>query len=178
MYRYEDIGFRSIDEGDLEKLRIFHNEKETMLFLGRAELFSSLDQLQWWKMMSVSSTNRTYCIFKDSYEKIIGVLRINNVDHLNKNCEIGVDLFPEFRGKGDAYKSYKMVLEYLFCHSGMHTVYLRYIAFNDKAGKLYNKLGFLKTGLFSEYIFRHGKFWDYILMCMTVEQYMDLYKRS
>ncbi len=169
MYRYEDIGFRPIDEADLEKLRIFHNENETMLFLGRAEIFTSHDQLQWWKMMSGSPTNRTYC-------DIIGVLRTNNIDHVNKNCEIGIDLLPECRGKGDGYKSYGMALEYLFDHLGMHTVYLRYIAFNEKAGKLYEKLGFVRTGLFPGYIFRYRKFWDYILMCMTVEQYQELVK--
>ena len=176
MYRYEHIGFRAIDEADLEKLRIFHNESETVLFLGRAEIFTSLEQRQWWNMMSCSATNRTFCIIKDSYKDIIGVLRTNNIDHINKNCEIGIDLLPEFRAKGDGYKSYKMALEYLFDHFGMHTVYLRYIAFNEKAGKLYEKLGFLRTGLFPEYIFRYGKYWDYILMSMTVEQYKELYK--
>ena len=178
MYHYEDIGFRPIDESDLEKLRIFHNENETMLFLGRAELFSSLDQLQWWKMMSSSPTNRTYCIIKDSYKNVIGVLRNNNIDHINKNCEVGIDLLPEFRGKGHGYKSYKTALEYLFDHLGMHTVYLRYIAFNEKAGKLYEKLGFRRTGVFPEYLFRYGNFYDYILMCMTVAQYTELYKSN
>ena len=178
MYLYEDIGFRPVDESDLEKLRIFHNKNETTLFLGRAELFSSLDQLQWWKMMSVSQSNRTYCIIKDTYENIIGVLRTNNIDHINKNCEIGIDLFPEYRNKGYGYKSYQMILEYLFNHVGMHTAYLRYVAFNEKAGRLYDKLGFIKTGLFPEYIFRRGKFWDYILMCMTVERYRELYIRK
>ena len=178
MYRYEDIGFRAIDEVDLEKLRIFHNENETMLFLGRVEIFSSPDQLQWWKMMSCSPTNRTYCIIKESYKQVIGVFRNNNIDHINKNCEIGIDLLPEFRGKGDGYKSYKMALEYLFDHMGMHTVYLRYIAFNDKAGKLYEKLGFMEAGLYPEFIFRYGKFCDYILMCMTFEQYKELCKRK
>lgn len=178
MYSYKDIGFRPIDESDLEKLRVFHNHNETNLFLGRAELFSSLDQIQWWRMMSVSRTNRTYCIIKDTYDNIIGVLRTNNIDHINKNCEIGIDLIPECRNKGYGYKSYKMILEYLFNHCGMYMVYLRYIAFNEKAGRLYESLGFIKTGIFPEYIFRNGKYWDYILMCMTVQQYNEFHGRE
>jgi RimJ/RimL family protein N-acetyltransferase len=178
MYRYEDIGFRAIDEADLEKLRVFHNESETMLFLGRAEIFSSLEQLQWWKTMSCSTTNRTYCIVKNLHTHVIGALRTNNIDHINKNCEIGIDLLPEFRGKGEGHKSYRMGLEYLFDHLGMHMVYLRYIAFNERAGNLYEKLGFVRTGLFPEYIFRYGKFWDYILMSMTLERYKALYKHE
>jgi RimJ/RimL family protein N-acetyltransferase len=175
MYKYENIGFRPIDEKDLERLRCFHNSNDTTLFLGKAELFSSVEQLKWWESMSLSYHNRSYCIVKDTYENIIGMFRNNNIDHINKNCEIGIDLLPEFRSKGYGYLSYRMVLEYLFLHVGMNSIYLRFIAFNENAQALYEKLGFEKTGFFPEFIFRHGKYWDYVLMSMTAKKFKELY---
>ena len=175
MYRYDNIGFRPVDKTDLEKLRVFHNNADTNLYLGKVELFSQSEQIAWWESMSKSSTNRTYCIVSETYENIIGVMRTNSIDHVNKNVEIGVDIFPEYRDKGNAKKSYKMILEFLFNHSAMHTIYLRYISFNNAAEKLYESIGFKRTGLFPEYIFRKGKYYDYILMSMTVGDYRKIY---
>jgi RimJ/RimL family protein N-acetyltransferase len=60
----------------------------------------------------------------------------------------------------------------------MNTIYLRFIAFNENAKTLYEKLGFVKTGFFPEFIFRHGRYWDYILMSMTTKQFKELYTVS
>jgi len=78
---------------------------------------------------------------------------------------------PEYRGKGYGRKSYEMVLEYLFKHMNMHTVYLRVIDMNQRARSLYEKVGFELTGRFPEFIYRDGKYRDYLLMSMTRQMY-------
>ena len=97
---------------------------------------------------------------------------ILNIDNINSNCEIGVDILPEERNKGFATKAYKCVLEYLFKHKNMHTIYLKVADFNPKAELLYEKIGFVKTGYLSEYLFRNGKYWNYNIMCITFDEYI------
>jgi len=46
------------------------------------------------------------------------------------------------------------------------------------ARKLYAKLGFRETGRIVESMFRHGRYWDNLIMCMTVEQHRRLYGAS
>ena len=89
---------------------------------------------------------------------------------------IGLDIVPTLRRRGYGRASYRMLLEYLFLHFNMHMVYLRVGEFNGQAKALYERLGFVEGGAFKEYLYRHGRYWDYILMCMTKEQYLKAYE--
>lgn len=175
MYIYGDIGFRPIEAQDLETLRHLHNDMSTLLQLGNVEMASSEEQVQWWKALSGSKTTKRFSIVEVATNEVIGILRIQNIDSSNKNCEIGLDIIPSLRGKGYGQASYRMVLEYLFLHCNMHMVYLRVGAFNGRAKRLYERLKFVESGVFREYLYRHGKYWDYIVMCMTKDQYLEAY---
>lgn len=172
MYIYEDIGFRPIEFEDLEILRRLHNDMSTLLQLGSVEMFTAEEQENWWKSLSRNRRVQRHSIVKISENKVVGICKFQVIDHINRNCEIGVDIFPAFRGKGFGKKSYQMILEYLFMHFNMHMVYLRVGDFNLHAKKLYESIGFVETGRFKEYLYRDGRYWDYILMTLTMNGYM------
>ncbi|MCF6296421.1 MAG: GNAT family N-acetyltransferase [Flavobacteriaceae bacterium] len=46
----------------------------------------------------------------------------------------------------------------------MNMVYLKVASFNPNAKKLYLKIGFQETGRLPQFYYRHGKYWDYIIM--------------
>ena len=176
MYIYKDIAFRPIDYDDLETLRELYNDMTTFLQLGTPEMVTSEEQIEWWKSSSKNKTNRRFCIVGgEKHRVVIGILRIRNINHVNKNCEVGLDIVPQYRGRGYGEKSYEMVLEYLFNHMNMHTVYLRVIDINEMARSLYEKVGFQLTGKYPEFIYRDGKYRDYLLMCMTRQMYDTRY---
>lgn len=172
MYIYERIGFRPIEERDLEDLRALYNDMMTFLHLGRAEMVSAEEQVQWWKRVASRAGEKHYSIVDASTDRVIGKLRVQNIDQVNKHCEIGLDIVPSLRGQGLGHMAYKMILQYLFLHANMHMVYLRVGDFNDKAKKLYEKLGFAETGRYTEYLYRHGRYWDYLIMSIVIEEYM------
>ncbi|PYN77239.1 MAG: hypothetical protein DMD96_24275 [Candidatus Rokuibacteriota bacterium] len=176
MYIHGDLGFRPVEAGDLDALKELHNEMSTLLQLGNVEMFSSEEQAQWWKSLAGSRTTRRFAIVELRENTVIGVIRVQNIDALNRNCEVGLDIVPTLRRRGYGRASYRMLLEYLFLHFNMHMVYLRVGEFNGQAKALYERLGFVEGGAFKEYLYRHGRYWDYILMCMTKEQYLKAYE--
>lgn len=177
MYIYKDIAFRPIEYDDLEVLRKLHNDMTTLLNLGNPQMVTSEEQVEWWKSISLSKTIRRYCILGgERYERIIGMLRVQNIDHLNKNCEIGLDILAEHRKRGYGRKSYEMVLQYLFLHLNIHTIYLRVIDSNERARSLYEEIGFQLTGKYPEFIYRNGKYQDYLIMSMTRQMYDARYR--
>lgn len=173
MYTYKNLGFRPIEEGDLERLRQLRNDMSTLLQLGSVDMVSSEEQHEWWKGLAHRQPEKRYSILDLSKEEIVGVIRIQHIDPTNGHCEIGLDIIPARRGQGLGTTSYEMILEYLFLHYNMHMVYLRVGEFNEGALTLYRRLGFHETGRFKEYLYRHGRYWDYILMCMTKDQYLS-----
>ena len=64
-----------------------------------------------------------------------------------------------------------MLLDYLFNHYNMNMVYLKVADFNPNAKKLYEKVGFVNTGFFPKYFYRHGKYWNYIIMSLTKQEF-------
>jgi len=165
MYKYKDIEFRVIEKKDLEVLRKLHNDSSTFLNLLNINLADEEGQIEWWKNLYKNAGDKRYVIcFAENPEKIIGRLRIQNINEAHNNCEVGLDIIHEYRGQGFGVKSYEMVLEFLFQHFNMNMVYLKVADFNPKAKMLYEKVGFKETGRLPKFFYRHGKYWDYIIM--------------
>lgn len=167
MYQSGNIGFRPIEEADLEILRRLRNDMSTFLNLGTVDMASLQGQQTWWKRDLYSARDQRLTLVQIDTKEVIGVLRITGIDHENANCEVGLDLVLEKRGQGLGKASYGCVLEYLFNQKNMHMVYVRVAEFNTDASKLYETLGFERTGFYKDYLFRHGRYWDYHLMCLT-----------
>lgn len=174
MYIYHDIGFRPIEKADLEVLKELHNDQSTFLNLATIDLVNSNDQGVWWSSLGQNTKDQRFAIARSENPSIVlGRLRIQNIDFQNRNCEVGLDICKEYRGQGFGTKSYEMILEYLFMHYHMHMVYLRVADFNEKAKELYERIGFLQTGYLPEYLFRHGRYWNYLIMAITREKYLN-----
>ena len=174
MFVYKDIAFRVIEESDLEILRKLHNEQSTWENLLNIDFIDEKSQQTWWENLHKKANDKRYVIcFSDDPEKIIGRIRIQNINHQHNNCEVGLDILPEYRGKRFGYKSYMMLLEFLFKHYNMNMVYLKVADFNPKALNLYRKIGFVETGRLIDFFYRNGQYWDYIIMCITKNMYVE-----
>jgi len=171
MYIYKEIAFRVIEKYDLEILRKLHNDPSTWLNLYNIDFIDENDQIEWWKNLHNKKNDKRFVIcFAEKPEIVIGRLRLQNINWQHHNCEIGLDILAEYRGKGYGQKSYKMVLEFLFNHYNMHMVYVKVADFNPNAKKLYEKVGFKETGRLPQSYFRNGEYWDYIIMSIVKKQ--------
>jgi RimJ/RimL family protein N-acetyltransferase len=173
MITFQKIGFRPIEFGDLETLRLIRNDASTLLNLGTAELIDPQDQEKWWKSLANTQTAKRFSIVELENQHVIGMIRVQNIEMVNRNCEIGLDIAKGMRGKGYGRMTYHALLSYLFDHYNMNMVYLRYIPTNLTAANLYNSLGFNETGHFKEFIYRDGKYLDYKIMCLTKKEYQE-----
>jgi RimJ/RimL family protein N-acetyltransferase len=174
MYKYNNIAFRVIEENDLGILKDLHNSQSTWENLFNIDFVDDQSQLAWWRSLYKKQTDKRYVIIlADNPEVIIGRLRIQNINMQHNNCEIGIDIIEEYRGKGYGFQSYNMLLEYLFKHFNMNMVYLKVAEFNMNASKLYEKIGFIKTGYYPSFFFRNGKYWNYNIYCIESKDYLS-----
>ncbi|MCB0651099.1 MAG: GNAT family N-acetyltransferase [Saprospiraceae bacterium] len=172
MFKYKELAFRAIERKDLESLRLLHNDPDTFLNLASIDFIDEPGQEAWWQNLHHQKNDKRYVIVKaDDHSFILGRLRIQHLDFQNNNCEVGLDIMPGMRRMGYGQKAYEMLLYFLFNHYNMNLVYLRVADFNTGSYDLYRKLGFEETGRFPQYFFRHGKYWDYVLMSLTASAY-------
>lgn len=175
MFVYEDIAFRVIEEYDLEALRRLHNDPSTWINLYNIDFVDEQAQIEWWKNLHRRQNERRFAIcLAEKPREVIGRLRIQNINHQHRNCEVGLDILPEYRGKGYGKKSYRMLLDFLFNHYNMNMVYLKVAEFNRSARSLYEKVGFRETGRLPKAYYRDGEYWDYVIMSMTRDEYKQI----
>ena len=88
--------------------------------------------------------------------------------------EIGIDLAPEYQGKGYGTEAIQWALKWAFHTLGMHKVAITAFEYNERAVKLYERLGFKLEGRLREQFFFEGRFWDDMKFGMLISEWKEL----
>lgn len=163
-----ELTIRTIEWKDIEWARQLRNHPETNKWLASSSTITFWQQIRWfYNLKKDKSRTRLVLLYKDIR---IGLFRVDQIDRQNKNLCIGLDIEPDWRGKGLAQKAYKMLIKYYFS-KGMNRLWLLVGAYNNRAIYLYEKLGFLHEGTHRQALYKDGTFHDYFLMGILKEEY-------
>jgi RimJ/RimL family protein N-acetyltransferase len=121
-----------------------------------------------------SQSSKSYIIVEKESNKPIGITSLINIDYKNRNAECIIDIGDKTSwGKGYGTEALKLLLDYSFLEMNLHKVSLRVFSFNNRAIKLYEKIGFQHEGRSRESIFREGKWHDIIHMSILQKEYIE-----
>ena len=166
-----NLTYRPAEPRDAVKICTERNNGDRN-FLHRASLYSVTETENWLKNLSVASQR----IIIENDNKYVGIIRVDDIDRINSCCQIGLDIFDEYKGKGISYQAYQWLLQYLFEDLNFNSVYLEVIETNVRAKHVYIKLGFEVTGRFPQRVFREGKYISSIHMTMLRNEYIEYIK--
>jgi len=86
-----------------------------------------------------------------------GTVLLRNLDFKNRNAELAILIGePEKRGRGLGGEVLSALLGYAFGELGLHRVYLRVLAYNEPAIRLYQRRGFKEEGRLRAQVWREG----------------------
>ena len=160
------IAFRDLQSGDLPFLLGVRNECRTMLHDDRA---FTLAQAQAWFAVT---RPRFYLVTQDGSP--IGYFRTSHWDETNRHVHVGLDLHADHRGRGLAQQAYRAFLAFLFDECGMNKVSLEVLEHNERARRLYQRLGFVPEGVKRQEIRRDGRWLDSQLFSMLKSEFAPL----
>ena len=170
MFTFAGLRIRTVENGDLEKMRVLRNDSSTWTMLECIDFLDAEAQRQWFEKVRLAS-DRRYYILCDDQNDFIGIVRTDQIDRVNRSIRIGVDIVPELRGQGFGGKAFTLLKKFCFDYLNMHRVWLAVIETNEVAIKLYKKQGFKEEGCYRSAIFRDGKYRDYIIMSILEAEY-------
>ncbi|KAH9878198.1 hypothetical protein J1614_003415 [Plenodomus biglobosus] len=84
----------------------------------------------------------------------------------HRHTEIGLDILPEWQGRGYGTEALEWALEHAFLRLGFHRVGIKAFAWNGGALRLYERVGFKVEGREREAFWSEGRWWDGVLMGM------------
>jgi len=151
------LQLRPSEPTDAENISNLRNSGDWR-FLHDAKLYSITETRKWLENMGLTSRRFIIELTDGHVCDFIGVVRIDHIDHLNRNCYVGMDIHPKFRGNGYSQVAYKLLIDYLFRDLNYNVLYLEVLETNTRAIHVYEKLGFVKTGSFPFKVFRDGKY--------------------
>jgi RimJ/RimL family protein N-acetyltransferase len=91
------------------------------------------------------------------------------LDYTNHSCEVGFCLSPENQGKGYGEMLAKKIINHATKKFNMHRIYLEVFNDNERAIRLYKKVGFKVEGILRDKIFKHNKFHDVMIMSIITK---------
>lgn len=162
MYKKGILTIRPMDETDLEFIRSIRNDESTWMNLTNVEMISDAQQKKWFENLTNSATQKYFIAGKDDSD--IGMVRITNLDLINRNACVGCDVALEYRGRGLGTSLMSLVVSYCFEVLNLEMIWLMVLETNAPALRAYEKVGFKETGRLPHCLYRNGKYQDYILM--------------
>ncbi|USG64815.1 GNAT family N-acetyltransferase [Brevibacillus ruminantium] len=175
MFESARICFRKVTADDASIYHAWRNDpavmKTTSLSLDVFTLEETAAFVQ--NVILGSSSGKSYMIIDKASANPIGITSLIQLDEKNRNAECIIDLGEkEFWGKGYATEALKLLLDYAFLELNLHRVSLRVFSFNEKAIRLYEKLGFTHEGRSRQSVFRDGQWHDICHMGMLQSEYV------
>lgn len=168
-YQGNRFTYHSISAADIEWARELHNDPEVLSMLTDPTVISPEQQIRWY--VSVSNSSKSERLVVRLGGERVGLVRIDNIDHHNKNVCLGLDIAKEFRGRGYASEVYKDMFRLFFEKEGMNRIWLLVAEYNHRARHIYQSLGFREEGIYREALLKEGQYYDYILMGILKSEY-------
>ena len=173
MFLHPEVGIRAIEESDLKFLKDQRNHPSTWQNLTSISMLNDIKQKKWLESISQDPSRLFFLVFEVSTNIPIGLVRCDEVDHLNQSIRIGADIHMNHRGKGYGTKLYELLLDYCFNYLNMNRVWLLVLETNTRARHLYEKSGFTVEGIMRQSIYRQGSFRDCIVMSILRQEYYE-----
>lgn len=103
---------------------------------------------------------------------LIGVAELTNVEWINRHAVVGISIFnSSYHGKGLGTEALQLLLWYGFSVLNLRSVHLSVYAYNERAIKSYQKIGFKEIGRLREARYWHGGFHDVVILDLLASEF-------
>jgi len=172
-----------LEEKHLDSLIRLRNDPTTWHWLTKIDPINSTTQKIWIEKLQ-KDTSKMYLAIEneeitpvqmgigDTKTDFVGILRSDEWDRTNRSVRVGIDIMPDFRGKGYATEAFSAFIDYLFKQQNIHRIWLLVSEKNADARKLYEKLGFQLEGIQRDALFRDGKYHGYLMMGLLEDEWI------
>ena len=163
------------------KQKEWRNSKEIMMYTRGSEILSDKDQDKWLTRIGEDKSLHFFGIEVEEkstvpgWKKrpaIVGTCGLSDYSAIHRTAEFSLLIGPEYHRKGYGERALRELLTYGFDNLGLRIIWGETFVGNP-AQKLFEKLGFVKTGVHRERYYKFGKVVDAICFDMKKEEWDD-----
>jgi diamine N-acetyltransferase len=174
----DGIRLRAIERTDIPKFLKWFNDPEVTKGLATIFPMSEAREIQWFDEMlkrPIEVQPFGIEIEVDGEWQLIGNTSFFDFDKFAHSSEIGIVIGEKKNwGKGYGSKALRLVLKHGFDSMNLNRISLKVYALNDRAIRVYNKVGFTLEGTMRDAIFRDGKYFDVHMMSILRKEWKPI----
>lgn len=161
-----------IDLDDAPKYAAWLNDPEVTEGLSLAAAVVTLSGER--EALARLAKEHNYAIVDAASDELLGNVGLMDVDHLHRTAEIGLFIGDKrFWGKGYGREAMGLLIDYAYARLNLNNLMLRVYAFNERAVRCYEALGFKKVGELREALTVRRKAHNVILMDLLPEDFYE-----
>jgi RimJ/RimL family protein N-acetyltransferase len=171
----ERIVLREYRMDDLPHLRKWANDPEVTDNLSNIFVYPhSVENTQAFLKMMVdgSAESKGFIIAEKDTLDYIGQIDLHRIDWINRNAVLGIVIGrKDMQNRGIGYEAIRLLQRFAFHTLNLHRLELEVYEFNERAIRCYRKAGFREEGRMRQRLYRHGKYWDILMMGILREEF-------
>jgi RimJ/RimL family protein N-acetyltransferase len=104
----------------------------------------------------------------------LGEVVIMDIDDTNRSAHLRIGMFhEEHLNKGYGTEAMRLAVDYGFTHLHLHRIELNVFEFNDRAIRVYEKIGFKREGVLRDVLLYEGEFHSAIIMSILEGEWQN-----
>ncbi|AZP03749.1 MULTISPECIES: GNAT family N-acetyltransferase [Bacilli] len=175
MFENKIIKLRKLSTNDYSTYHNWRNDIEVMKTTSpQLDIYTLEETEQFISVIASQANAKGYMIEHKESGQTVGIVSLINIDYKNRSAECILDIGArDMWGKGIGTSAMSLILGFAFYELNLHRVYLQVFSFNERAIKLYEKMGFTHDGKFREAIYRDGRWHDTVIMSILKKEYLN-----
>jgi RimJ/RimL family protein N-acetyltransferase len=149
---------------DVDALRLTGSAHSTTEAEAKARRTDPDERTRAWYATRNGQDDRLDLALEDSSGACVGEVVLNDWEPENRSCNLRILLGPQGRDRGLGTEAVRLVLDHAFEVLGLHRVELEYYSFNPRAGRAYEKAGFVEEGRRRDALRFDDEWFDAIVM--------------
>jgi len=165
-----------IDLNDAAKFTEWLNDMEIVKHLAVSQTISLESEKE---ILGKLSKGHNYSIIDIATNELLGNCGYVDLDHLNQTGEVGIFIGnKKYWNKGYGTEALSLLMDYGFKALNLHNICLRVFPFNERAIKVYGKIGFKEIGRRREALLRGKEKYDCIFMDILRDEFYEKYGQA
>lgn len=158
-----NISLRPLLEEDAGFFLQWHNDSKIRKSMGGLIPFTEREFREAGQMINLANPSSIWLVICVDGNPI-GITGLHRIKYIQRNAELSILIGKmEYRNKGVAQSTVKMMEKYAFDSLQLHRLYSYVFADNKPSSRLFIKCGWVKEGLLRDAAFWDGEYRDFLL---------------
>ncbi|WP_138417676.1 GNAT family N-acetyltransferase [Aquibacillus sediminis] len=163
-----NIRLRAFEQEDISSLHHWFNDQESMIMAGRVPM--SYEETEEF-VLTIKKEGAIVLAIEHDQQGLVGWIHLSNRSMEHGRAEIGLLLDPHYRGQGYGKEAMDAMLDIGFNQLRLHKIFLTTRGINQRAKRLYEKLGFVVEGTLRQHCYVNGNYYDTYFMGILADEW-------